>query len=87
MSSKIHRAPLALARDGTVLLNVAMFDVPKTIDKIFELALRERGAIFVAIAVNARELERLRDEIDDTISQAAFGVVGARQAKQRRGGK
>jgi hypothetical protein len=30
MSKAIHRAPLALASDGTVLLNVAMFDVDAT---------------------------------------------------------
>ena len=78
MSKAIHRAPLALASDGTVLLNVAMFDAPKRLDALFDLALRERGAIFIAVAVSVQESERLCDQIDDTVMQAAFGVAGAR---------
>ena len=29
MAIKIHRAPLALASDGSVILNMAMFNAPK----------------------------------------------------------
>ena len=87
MSKAIHRAPLAIASDGVVLLNVAMFDVQKKLELLYELALRERGAVFIGIAVTRHELDRLRDQVDDTLTPAAFGVVGSRQSRRRRNAK
>lgn len=84
MSKAVHRAPLALASDGAVILNVAMFDVPKQLQQLFDLALRERGAVFIGIAITPQELDRLRAEIDDNVLQSAFGLVGSRQARRPR---
>lgn len=84
MSSVVPRAPLALSSDGVVLLNAATFDVPKNAEQLFELAVQQRGAIFIGIAVSPRELDRLRVELDDAMLQAAFMLAGTRQARQRR---
>lgn len=83
MSKKIHRAPLALATDGTVILNMAMLDVPKRVEKLIEAALAERGAIFIGVVLNRAELECLQDIVDDNALQAAFHLAGRRQATRR----
>jgi len=84
MSRSLHRAPLALASDGSVLLNVGVFDIPKNVDRLIEFAMQERGAVFIAVAVSPAELDRLRAEIDDATLQSAFQLVGRRQARRRR---
>ncbi|HQP39699.1 MAG TPA: hypothetical protein PLI95_31160 [Polyangiaceae bacterium] len=87
MSRTIHRAPLALASDGTILLNTAVFDVPKRIEQLLELALRERGAVFIGIALAPHEVEQLRLQVDDAVLQAAFFTAGARQRRSRQRGR
>lgn len=82
MSRSLVRDPLAITSDGTVLLNLAMFDVPKRIEKLVELAMAERGAVFIGIAVTRHEQQRLRVEFDDAALQAAYGVAGTRQKKR-----
>lgn len=84
MSKQLHRAPLALSSDGAILLNVAMFDAPKTPERLFQLAISERGPIFIGIVVGTDELAQLRDDIDDAALQAAFRIVGSKQARARR---
>lgn len=87
MSKNLHRAPLALASDGTVVLNVTMFDVPKRLDALIEHASREHGALFIGIALAPHEVEQLRQQIDDAVLQAAFFAAGARQRRRRQGGR
>lgn len=83
MSRTVHRAPLALATDGTFLLNLATFDLPKRLDALLELALEERGAVFIGIALARSEVERLRALVDDASLQAAFFAAGTRQRQRR----
>ncbi len=87
MSHTIHRAPLALASDGTILLNAAVFDVAKRVEQLLELALRERGALFIGIALAPHEVEQLRLQVDDATLQAAFFAAGARQRLRRQRGR
>lgn len=83
MSKTIHRAPLALASDGTILLNIATFDVKKVLDLVYALASDEPGAVFIGIAVNPKERDRLEALLDDAMLQAAFTIVATRQARRR----
>jgi hypothetical protein len=83
MSKTLVRDPLAIGSDGTVLVNVAMFDVVKDAAQLFELAVRERGAVFIGIAVDRHDLERLRAELGDAAAQAGYGVAGRRQGRRR----
>ena len=80
----MHRAPLAVASDGRVLLNVAVFDVAKDVDHLFELAGRERGAVFVGLVLHPSEVEQLRLQVDDAVLQAAFFAAGSRQRRHGR---
>ena len=49
-----HRARLAFSNDGAVPRDVVMFDVEENIQQMIDLALRERGAVFVATPGNAQ---------------------------------
>lgn len=79
MSRVIDRAALAVTSDGIVLLNVARFDVPKTIDDIVRVALRQRGAVFVGVALSAAEVRHLLDETSMVLPNVSGPLVGRRQ--------
>jgi hypothetical protein len=79
MSRLIDRAPLAVTSEGVVLLNAAIFDVPKRIDAIVRVALRQRGAVFIGVALSRREVERLLDETALILPNVTGPLVGRRQ--------
>ena len=58
MSGHVHRAPRALASDGTVLVNAAEFDGPLTLAAVVKRARALRGKVFVGVAVTPRERRR-----------------------------
>ena len=79
MSRVIDRAQLAVTSDGGVLLNVARFDVPKRIEEIVRMALRQRGAIFIGVALSTGEVRHLLDEAAMLLPNATGPMVGRRQ--------
>ncbi len=79
MSRVIDRAPLGLTSDGIVLLNVATFDVPKKLEEIVRMARRQRGAVFVGVALSRREVERLLGESALILPNVTGPLVGGRQ--------
>jgi hypothetical protein len=84
MSRVIDRAPLAVSSDGNVLLNVARFDVPKKIEDIVRTALRQRGAVFIGVALSAAEVRRLLDEAAMVLPNVTGPLVGRRQRRTLR---
>jgi hypothetical protein len=79
MSRTVDRAPLAVTSDGTVLLNVARFDVPRRIEDIVRVAMSQSGAVFIGVALSAAETRRLRDELAMLVPNATGPLVGRRQ--------
>ena len=79
MSRVIDRALLAVTSDGDVLLNVARFDVPKKIEDIVRVALRQRGAVFIGVALSPAEVRRLLDEAAMVLPNVTGPLVGRRQ--------
>jgi hypothetical protein len=79
MSRVIDRAPIALTSDGDVLLNVARFDMPKKVEEIVRMALRQRGAIFIGVALSPAEVKRLLDEAAMLLPNVTGPMVGRRQ--------
>jgi hypothetical protein len=79
VSRIIDRAPLALTSDGEVLLNVARFDVPKKIEEVVLMALRQRGAIFIGVALSSVEARRLLDDAAIVLPNVTGLLVGRRQ--------
>ena len=85
MSQKLHRAPFALASDGSVLLNVTEFDGSKRFEQAVERARKEPGALFVGIRLTPRELELLLESLGDAEAEAAARMVGKRTRRERGG--
>ncbi len=79
MSRVIDQALLAVTSDGEVLLNVGRFDVPKKIEEILRLALRQRGAVFIGVALSPAEVRRLLDEAAMVLPNVTGPLVGRRQ--------
>ncbi len=84
MSRRILAAPFAIATDGTILINVAMFDVPRVIDAVMAVAQREHGALFVGLALTTTEIAAARETLRHALREAAAVVVGSREARRRR---
>ena len=79
MSRVVDRALLAVTSEGEVLLNVARFDVPKKIEDIVRTALRQRGAVFIGVALSPAEVRRLLDEAAMVLPNVTGPLVGRRQ--------
>jgi hypothetical protein len=79
VSRVIDRAPLAVTSDGDVLLNVARFDEPKKIEEIVRMAVRQRGAIFIGVALSPTEARRLLDDAAMVLPNVTGPIVGRRQ--------
>ena len=79
MSRVIDRAPLAVTSEGVVLLNVARFDVPKKIQEIVRVALQQRGAVFIGVALSPAEVRRLLDEAAMVLPNVTGPLVSRRQ--------
>ena len=79
MSGVIDRAQLAVTSEGDVLLNVARFDVANRVEDVVRMALRQRGAIFIGVALSPAEVTRLLDEAAVLLPNATGPMVGRRQ--------
>jgi hypothetical protein len=63
---------MALASDGTLLLNIAMTHGPDAPEALLERALARGGKVFIGVALPGRHRARLLHDIDD----AALDVAG-----------
>jgi hypothetical protein len=81
MSRTIDRAPFAVTSDGSVLLNVAGFDVPKTLDALVRLAMEQPGAVFIGLRLTRTETSAVDLGVHDACADAASHIVGARQRR------
>jgi len=86
MSRRVHRAPLALCSDGTVLLNLAEFDGVRSPAALLERALAQEGAVFIGVQLSGAEVERVLTRLDDNYTEAAAYLAGGRQRKGGRSG-
>jgi len=82
MSRKIHRAPFALASDGTVLVNLTEFDGPRALDSFLRKAMAQKGAVFVGVQMAPAEVRRVLARLDDGSQEAAAYVAGGRQKRR-----
>jgi hypothetical protein len=84
VSRRVHLAPLAIACDGAILVNVAMFDSPRGLAELFETAQRERGAVFIGLLLGPKEAAAARETLRHAHREAAAVVVGRREARPRK---
>ncbi len=84
MNRRVHLAPLAIASDGAILLNVAMFDTPKGLAELLETAQRERGAVFIGLVLGPKEAAAARETMRHAHREAAAVIVGPREGRRRK---
>ena len=83
MSRRVHRAPLAVASDGTVLLNVTEFEGVKRPEELLKIALREEGRVLVGLELEPKEVKTILARLEHCTAEGAAVVVAARQRKRR----
>ena len=83
MSRRLHGAPLALASDGTVLLNAARFDDVVSLDEVVALAQEQPGLVFIGVTLSPSEVRRLRD--GSSLDDACAHAIGRRQRRMKAG--
>jgi hypothetical protein len=82
---RVHDAAVAIAVDGTVLLNVARLEASEEVRIVLRRALEERGQLFIGVAATPREAARILGGLADGVEDATSHVIGARRARKRRG--
>jgi len=81
VSRRVHRAPLALTSDGTVLLNVAEFDGRRDLAELLRKARSTRGRVFIGVEVDGREVALIVEEAAGGAAEGVARVVGRRQRR------
>lgn len=84
MSRRIHLAPVALTSDGSVIVNVAGFDVTRNPEALVELAKNERGRLFIGVELGREEVEGLLRHSQDGLVEGSARIIGGRQKRRRR---
>lgn len=81
MSPPLCLTPFALTSDGSVLLNLAMFDVPTDLPSLAQLAQEQRSRIFIGLVVSAGERSFARAGLAHAFRDRAAWIVGRRQKR------
>ena len=82
-SKKTSTAPLAVASDGTVLLNMVHADGSRDPTMLLERALHEGGVVFVGVTITRPEQALLLKRMDDATEETAAWIWGRRQRRRR----
>jgi hypothetical protein len=83
---KPHAAALALASDGTLLLNVAADADDDDLDALIRRARSSGGNVFVGVPLGAAEARRVAERLEHSAAEAAALVLAAgrrRRTKRR----
>ena len=83
MRPRIHASGIAVASDGTALVNVAHWETSQDPQVLLERAIAEGGELFVGVQINVREARQALRLLDDRAAEAA-GVIGGRRHRRRR---
>ena len=80
---KPHAAALALASDGTLLLNLADATGEDDLEALIKLAKASSARVFVGIPLSAAEARRVAQRLEHSSSEAAALVAASRLKKKR----
>ena len=85
MSARLHRAPLAVASDGSVLVNLAHFDGVASVADAVEKAVNAQREVFFGVVVTTEELHRIvLPRVAQAAREAAAYVAGGRNKTRAR---
>lgn len=80
---RVVRAPLALATDGTVLLNLTELDVADDADALANAIMEQKNDVFVGIRVSRAELQRLLRDVALVAPSVTLPLVRPRLRRHR----
>ncbi len=83
MRSRIHASGLAVASDGTVLVNIAHCETSQDPQVLLERAIAEGGELFIGVQLVPREAREALRRLDDRAAEAAGVIAGRRQRRRR----
>lgn len=81
---EVHQAPLAIASDGTLLVNMHHWDGACDPQLLVDHAAELGGAVFIGIAVQPAEHRQALVQLDDAATSAAASLLARLVAKKRR---
>jgi hypothetical protein len=91
MKGRIHRAPLALTSDGTVVANVAHvdahFDEAEDAHAALERALDGGRDVFISVALSPEEIAFVQKRVDDSGADALAWLIGKARESAKASGK
>lgn len=82
MSRQVHEAPLAVACDGTVFVNLAQYEVGRTPVELLDHALAVNGEIFIGVSLQPHEVDNLVERLSHGAREAAAFMLGARRPRR-----
>lgn len=89
MRPRIHASSLAVAADGTILVNLAHMYGENDGEALLRRALDDGGALFVGVSLRAGEARAVRAWMANAAAEIGGHVVGrrCRRAKGRKTGR
>ena len=83
--TKLSMAPMAIASDGSIVVNAAQLGTKSDLTSVVECAARSGLAVFVGVVVPGRMAEQFLKNVDDSMADIV-GRLGPRLVKpiQRR---
>ena len=84
MSRRVLSAPLAFTLDGTMLLGLAYADQVRDAEELLRIALAERGAVFIGVALSPSEASDVVAGLENAGKEATAFVLGARRRRGHR---
>ncbi len=81
MSRRVHLAPLAVATDGSVLVNLALIEEAPTLRAVLKLARAQSGDVFVGVPLARADLDSVRRRLDDAGTEAAAALYAQRRRR------
>lgn len=82
--ARLHTAELALASDGSLLLNVSALCDASGLRNAMSAAARLKGDVFVGIRLDARCAAEVRRELELILPNATWDVVAKMRRADRR---
>ncbi len=71
MGARSSRAPLAIASDGTVLVNALSWTTDNDLDAVIDAAKAAGGALFIGVAMRPRQVRQALKALDDAGAEIA----------------
>lgn len=77
--ARTSRAPLAVASDGTVLVNALSWTTDNDLDAVIEAARKRGGTVFVGLVMPPRRVRQALSMLDDRCAEISARTVGAQR--------